>query len=220
MLQFGEQTSLTERRADDATRDVMDFLKCEYMRTHVGEEFTGVVSAVTGFGLFIQLKDLYIEGLIHVTNLNSDYYTFDPVRLRLTGERSGKSYCMGDEVNIIVASVDLEQRKIDFELVGANNGDVRRKPAKKSTPRKKPAGSKKAPRSRKPALPASPERTVRKRSIISPSPAPDPEQTSGDPFAGAKKAKKQLMDGLKKAANKIRKVKSKKAGKKKSGKNK
>ncbi len=227
LLQFGEQTSLTERRADDATRDVMDFLKCEYMRAHVGEEFTGVVSAVTGFGLFIQLNDLYIEGLIHVTNLDNDYYTFDPVRLRLSGERSGKNYCMGDEVQIVVASVDLEQRKIDFELAGGKGGEVRRKPAKKSAAYKKTAGNKKPARSRKPELAPKPDRTVRKRPILSPSPAPEsqPEQESSDPFAKAKKAKSQLMEGLRKAANKVRNAKGKKAGKKanakkKSGKNK
>jgi len=117
LLQLGEQCSMTERRADDATRDVMDFLKCEYMRSHVGEEFDGIVNSVTNFGLFVQLKDLYIEGLIHVTNLGNDFYVFDPVRHRLKGERSGVSFSMGDEIRVIVTRVDLDDRKIDFELL-------------------------------------------------------------------------------------------------------
>lgn len=117
LLQLGEQCSMTERRADDATRDVMDFLKCEYMRSHVGEEFDGIVNSVTNFGLFVQLNDLYIEGLIHVTNLGNDFYVFDPVRHRLKGERSGVSFAMGDEIKVIVTRVDLDDRKIDFELV-------------------------------------------------------------------------------------------------------
>ena len=204
LLQFGEQTSLTERRADDATRDVMDFLKCEYMRTHVGEEFTGVVSAVTNFGLFVQLKDLYIEGLIHVTNLNNDFYQFDPIRLRLNGERSGKSFGMGDELKIKVGRVDMDDRKIDFELADAGAGSSHRKAKKPKSSRE--SASRKSPRSRKPELPAKPAKKVRKREVG----AAEPEKSIKDPFAGAKKAKQQLLDGLKKAAKKIKKKPAKK----------
>lgn len=118
LLQLGEQCSLTERRADEATRDVVDFLKCEYMRAHVGETFEGVISAVTNFGLFVQLKDLYIEGLIHVSNLSNDFYSFDPVRMRLRGERSGTQFRMGDTLSVQVSRVDLDDRKIDFQLDG------------------------------------------------------------------------------------------------------
>jgi ribonuclease R len=204
LLQFGEQTSLTERRADDATRDVMDFLKCEYMRAHVGEEFTGVVSAVTNFGLFVQLNDLYIEGLIHVTNLNNDFYQFDPVRLRLNGERSGKSFGMGDELTIKVGRVDMDDRKIDFELTGNNAGSSHRK-AKKTGGANKGA-SRKPSRSRKPELPGQPEKKVRKRKVDS----NEPSKSIKDPFAAAKKAKQQLIDGLKKAAKKVKKKPAKK----------
>ncbi|WP_434153915.1 ribonuclease R [Pseudomonas sp. JZ134] len=114
--QLGEQCSMTERRADEATRDVANWLKCEYMRDRVGETYPGVITAVTGFGLFVELSDIYVEGLVHVTALPSDYYHFDAVHHRLSGERSGRSYRLGDLVEIVVARVDLDERKIDFEL--------------------------------------------------------------------------------------------------------
>ncbi|WP_444934710.1 ribonuclease R [Microbulbifer sp. JTAC008] len=116
MLQLGEQCSLTERRADDATRDVLSWLKCEYLQDHVGETYSGVISAVTGFGLFVELDDLYVEGLIHVTALPKDYYRFEQAHQRLIGERSGKRYHLGDSVTVQVARVDLEERKVDFTL--------------------------------------------------------------------------------------------------------
>ncbi|WP_455230156.1 ribonuclease R [Geopseudomonas aromaticivorans] len=114
--QLGVQCSMTERRADEATRDVVNWLKCEYMRERVGERFPGVVTAVTGFGLFVELTDIYVEGLVHVTALPGDYYHFDPVHHRLSGERSGRSFRLGDTVEVLVARVDLDERKIDFEL--------------------------------------------------------------------------------------------------------
>lgn len=114
--QLGEQCSMTERRADEATRDVVNWLKCEYMREHVGEAFPGVVSAVTGFGLFVELTDIYVEGLVHITALPADYYHFDPMHHRLAGERSGRSFRLGDTVEVLVARVDLDERRIDFEL--------------------------------------------------------------------------------------------------------
>ncbi|WP_271409457.1 ribonuclease R [Pseudomonas sp. Q1-7] len=116
LFQLGEQCSMTERRADEATRDVTNWLKCEYMRDRVGETFPGVISAVTGFGIFVELIDIYVEGLVHVTALPGDYYHFDPVHHRLSGERSGRSFRLGDEVEVVVARVDLDERKIDFEL--------------------------------------------------------------------------------------------------------
>lgn len=119
MVEFGEQCSMTERRADDAVRDAVEWLKCEYMLDKVGEEFDGTVSAVTGFGLFVALREVYVEGLIHVTNLPNDYYHFDPVGQRLAGERSGRSFRLGDSVRVRVARVDLDERKIDFEPIEA-----------------------------------------------------------------------------------------------------
>lgn len=117
MAAFGTRCSLTERRADEATREVNSWLKCEYLREHVGTEFEGVVSAVTGFGLFVELNDLYIEGLVHVTSLPGDYYRFDPAQQRLVGERTGRSFQLGAAIKVLVASVNLDERKIDLEPV-------------------------------------------------------------------------------------------------------
>ena len=109
--------SMTERRADEATRDAMLWLKCEYMREHVGEEFDGLVSGVAGFGLFVQLQDLYVEGLVHVTALANDYYKLDGPHQRLVGERSKRAYSLGDRLRVRVVRVNLDERKIDLELV-------------------------------------------------------------------------------------------------------
>lgn len=117
LAQLGEDCSMTERRADEATRDVVNWLKCEYMRDRVGETFPGVITAVTGFGIFVELTDIYVEGLVHVTGLPADYYHFDPMHHRLAGERSGRIFRLGDSVQVRVARVDLDERKIDFELV-------------------------------------------------------------------------------------------------------
>ncbi|MBC8519853.1 MAG: ribonuclease R [Gammaproteobacteria bacterium] len=114
MVRLGEQCSTTERRADDATRDATDWLKCEYMMDHVGEEFSGVVSGVTGFGLFVTLDDIFVDGLVHITALQNDYYHFDPVRHQLTGEQGGRQFRLGDTIRVQVARVDLDERKIDF----------------------------------------------------------------------------------------------------------
>jgi ribonuclease R len=117
MAAFGERCSLTERRADEATREVNSWLKCEYLREHVGTEFEGVVSAVTNFGLFVELNDLYIEGLVHVTSLPGDYYRFDHAQQRLVGERTGRSFQLGAPIKVLVAAVNLDERKIDLEPV-------------------------------------------------------------------------------------------------------
>ncbi|MEH6588465.1 MAG: ribonuclease R [Halioglobus sp.] len=119
MVVFGEHSSMAERRADDATREVNAWLKCEYLQDHVGDEFGGVITAVTSFGLFVELNDLYIEGLVHITALPGDYYNFDKAKQRLTGERTGRSFQLGGAVKVQVARVDLDDRKIDLELLGA-----------------------------------------------------------------------------------------------------
>lgn len=116
MASFGEQCSFTERRADDATRDVISWLKCEFIKDKVGEVFDGIVSSVTGFGLFVELKDVYVEGLVHVTSLPEDYYRFDAAHHRLVGERTRKVFRLGDELSVQVVRVNLDERKIDFEL--------------------------------------------------------------------------------------------------------
>jgi ribonuclease R len=114
---YGEQCSMTERRADDATRDVADWLKCEYMQDHVGEELDGVIANVTGFGFFVRLTELHIDGLVHISSLANDYYQFDPIGQRLIGESFGAIYRLGDAVKVKVLSVNLDDKKIDFELV-------------------------------------------------------------------------------------------------------
>ncbi|MGB9429416.1 MAG: ribonuclease R [Gammaproteobacteria bacterium] len=117
MENLGSHCSMTERRADEATRDAMDWLKAEYMQDKVGEEFDGLITGVLPFGVFVQLKDLYVEGLIHVTSLPSDYYSHDPVGHRLVGERSGRIYRLTDPIRVRVSRVNLEEHKIDFEPV-------------------------------------------------------------------------------------------------------
>jgi ribonuclease R len=116
MQSLGEHCSMTERRADDATRDAVDWLKCEYMLDKVGEEYEGIVSSVTSFGIFVELKEIYVEGLVHITALQNDYYHFDPAGHRLRGERTGRMYRLGDQVRVRVVRVDLDERKLDFEL--------------------------------------------------------------------------------------------------------
>ncbi|WP_275723070.1 ribonuclease R [Vibrio furnissii] len=114
---YGEQCSMTERRADDATREVSDWLKCEYMQDHVGEELEGVIANVTGFGFFVRLTELHIDGLVHISTLANDYYQFDPIGQRLIGESFGAIYRLGDVVKVKVLAVNLDDRQIDFELV-------------------------------------------------------------------------------------------------------
>ena len=113
---MGEHCSMTERRAEDATRDAMLWLKCEYMQDKLGEVFEGVVSGVTSFGLFVELTGVYVDGLLHVTSLAKDYYHFDIIGHRLIGKRGGRVYRLGDVLKVVVARVDLDERKIDLEL--------------------------------------------------------------------------------------------------------
>ncbi|MGV6808169.1 MAG: ribonuclease R [bacterium] len=143
----GEQASMSERRADEATRDVENWLKCEFMLEHVGDEFDGVVASVTGFGLFVQLTEFFVEGLVHITGLPRDYYVHESAHHRLVGERSGRVFGLGERLRVRVARVNLEERKIDFDLVEsaarpARSGREQAKsPARKtaSAPRKRPA---------------------------------------------------------------------------------
>jgi ribonuclease R len=138
MLSIGEYCSMTERRADDATREAIDWLKCEFMYSRVGEEFDGIVTSVTSFGLFIELSDIYVEGLLHVTSLKGDYYHFDPIKHILRGERTGTIYRLGDQIQVRVARVDLESRQIDFALIDEVLVKKPAKSAKKAAkPRKK-----------------------------------------------------------------------------------
>jgi predicted RNA-binding protein with RPS1 domain len=132
LVAAGEHCSMTERRADDATRDVTLWLKCEYLRHHIGDEFAGVVASVTRFGMFVELTDIYMEGLVHISALPSDYYHFDQASQRLVGEHTRKTYQLGDAVRVQVARVDLDDRKIDLEIVGEVTPGAGRRGNKKS----------------------------------------------------------------------------------------
>ncbi|WP_434928152.1 ribonuclease R [Shewanella sp. HL-SH2] len=118
---LGEECSTTERRADEATRDVSDWLKCEYMQDHVGDDFDAVIASVTNFGLFVRLNDLFIDGLVHISSLASDYYQFDAMRQRLVGENTRQVYQVGDPVSVKVAAVNLDDRQIDLIMIGDNS---------------------------------------------------------------------------------------------------
>ncbi len=113
----GLHCSANERRADEASRDVEAWLKCKYMREHLGEEYSGVVSAATSFGIFVTLDAMYVEGLVHITELGGEYFKFDEARQELRGERTGIRYSIGTRVRVQVSRVDLDGRKIDFRLV-------------------------------------------------------------------------------------------------------
>jgi ribonuclease R len=116
--ELGAHCSQTERRADDATREVSAWLKCHYMRNRVGEEFEGSVTAVTGFGIFVALDRVYVEGLVHISELGQDYFHFDAARHRLLGDRTKKSFRLADRVKVKIVRVDLETSRIDFVLAG------------------------------------------------------------------------------------------------------
>lgn len=117
LAEAGEHYSQTERRADEASRSVTMWLKCHYMQQHLGEEFDGIISAVTEFGLFVTLKDLYVDGMLHVSQLGDDFFVYNQPSQSLIGQSRGQVFGLGDEVRIKVAGVQLEERKIDFELV-------------------------------------------------------------------------------------------------------
>lgn len=127
----GSHCSMTERRADDATGEVTDWLKCEFMMDKVGQEFTGIISGVTNFGIFVELAEVYVEGLVHISNLPGDYYQFDPVKHALEGEHTGRRFRLGDPIKIKVARVDLDQGQIDFVLTEKTE-KTKKRPTKKA----------------------------------------------------------------------------------------
>jgi ribonuclease R len=150
MLGFGEHSSTTERRADDATRDAIDWLKCEYMLDKVGETYAGIITGTTSFGIFVELQDIYVEGLVHVTALGNDYYHFDPTRHWLMGERTNRIFRLGDPVSIKVVQVNLDERKIDFELNEKKTGKGKKQ--HKGEGEKTGKGKKQQKRGRKSAI--------------------------------------------------------------------
>ena len=128
----GDHCSMTERRADDATRDALAWLKCEFMLEKIGETFDATITGVAAFGVFVTLDGVFVEGLVHVSMLGSDYFHFDPVRHRLGGERSRRSFRLGDRMRVRVASVDLDERRVDFEPAGTDH--ARREHGRRGAP--------------------------------------------------------------------------------------
>ncbi|AMK75069.1 MULTISPECIES: ribonuclease R [Methylomonas] len=162
MVLLGEHCSANERRADDATRDVVSWLKCEYMMDKIGEEFDGVISAVTGFGFFVELQSIYVEGLVHIASLVQDYFAFDASKHQLYGERTGVRYRLGDMVKIRVVRVNLDDKKIDFELMQLGKKIAK---TKSSSSRKKvEAGAKVAKSDKDKKAPNKPKAKRRRRS--------------------------------------------------------
>jgi len=143
LLLMGEECSMCERRADEATRDVDAWLKCEFMLDKLGQTFTGVINSVMGFGFFVMLNEVFIEGLVHVTALRNDYYHYDEQSHCLCGERSKKRYSLGDEITVVVACVGLDERKIDFvleETLSQKDGKIKKLKNKKRKKSKKNNG--------------------------------------------------------------------------------
>ena len=143
----GAHCSANERRADEASRDVEAWLKCRYMRERLGEEFSGTVTAVTSFGVFVTLDALYVDGLVHITELGGEYFRFDEVKQELRGERSGIRYCIGARVRIQVSRVDLDGRRIDFRMVRESDADRPTGVTKSARPASAPVAGKAGGRS-------------------------------------------------------------------------
>ena len=159
MAEIGDHCSTTERRAEEASRDVVAWLKCEFMQDHIGGTYEGVITGVTSFGLFVELAGIHVEGLVHITSLPQDYYDFDSVNHRLLGRKGGLAYNLGQVISVVVGAVNLDERKIDFQIdkskigfsggrganKGHSKGNKRRKPKseKQSMKRKRKAAAKK-----------------------------------------------------------------------------
>jgi ribonuclease R len=187
VIELGEHCSLTERRADQATRDVTDWLKCEFMQDHVGDTFKGVISTVTNFGLFVRLSQFHIEGLVHITSLGRDFYHYDDVRMCLTGENTGVKFRVGDVVEVQVAAVNLDDKKIDLSLSGEKKVSQHTKPLKVNKQRKGKPGEKSASVSSS----VNKEPTVNKNKNKKPTQGNSQNSTEDKPKAAKRKARKK-----------------------------
>ncbi|MGR5196408.1 ribonuclease R [Vibrio rotiferianus] len=176
---YGEQCSMTERRADDATREVADWLKCEYMQDHVGDELDGVIANVTSFGFFVRLTELHIDGLVHISTLANDYYQFDPIGQRLIGESFGNIYRLGDAVKVKVLAVNLNDKQIDFELIETS----RKLRGKGKTAKKRAADAKRKAKEKKRAATKGGTRAT---PAIEPTKRPEPAEAEKPRKNGAK----------------------------------
>ncbi|MCK5881096.1 MAG: ribonuclease R [Sinobacterium sp.] len=169
LVNFGEHCSMAERRADDATRDVSAYLKCEYLSHELGKTFHGTINAVTGFGFFVELDDIYVEGLVHVSNLGTEFFHYEQGMQRLIGENSRTTYQLGGRVEVVVSKVELEDRKIHLELLGLTKA----KPSNKHKEKRGGAGK---------------PRRGNKNTSVSASPKPTAQDDKKD---GVKKRKKK-----------------------------
>ena len=190
MVAYGMHCSMSERRADDATRDVESWLKCEFLQDHVGDEFDGIIAAVTSFGLFVELQPIYIEGLVHISALPGDYYSFDASHQRLVGERSGRSYKLGGRVRVQVARVDLDDKKVDLEMIDSKppEGGASRKSRK---PAGKKAASGRSGQGKKSDAPAKKSAAPKKKSTAASTSAADPEQPAPAPAAKSRRRRRR-----------------------------
>jgi ribonuclease R len=173
--EIGLHCSMTERRADEATRDVVAWLKCFYMQDRIGEEFEGSVSAVVPFGLFVALDDIFVEGLVHISDLGQDYFHYDETRHELLGERTGKSFRLSDRVRVQLARVDMETNKIDFRLLEGTGRPTERKgkTGRDQTARRSDDGA--PPAAAKTAAPPADEPELQWRELYKPKPVPESE---------------------------------------------
>ena len=212
MAALGEQCSMTERRADDATREVDAWLKCEFLKDRIGEEFEGVIAAVTNFGVFVELSDLYIEGLMHVSALPGDYYHFDQAKQRLIGERTRQVFQLGGALTVRVARVDLDDRKIDLELAGVAPSRRGKASKRRSVDEPDQDSRVKKSRRRKNASPGENPSGARGRKSKKPSKSaqsPKPGKvkkptTSGQPATASKASTAKRRSGKKSPASKKR----------------
>ena len=195
MVEKGKHCSMTERRADEATRDAMDFLKCEFMSHRIGEVFSGRIANITNFGFFVTLDDIYIDGLVHVSALTNDYYHYNAETFTLNGERSGTRFALMDAVEIQVAKVDIEERKIDFELL-VHKGKVLQENSKSKKPAKKIAK----------AITAKAEKAADKKTAKTAT-----KKSAGAPLTKAEKREKAAQNKTEKTATSKKTAKSAKA---------
>ncbi len=130
---IAEHCSTTERRAEEASREVISYYKLQYLQAHVGDSFTGVVTGVSSFGFFVELDEIFTSGLVHVTSLADDFYFYDPLKQQLIGERSGKLYKVGRRIEVQISRVDLEEKKLDLIIVGQSNSSSKKSKYKKRT---------------------------------------------------------------------------------------
>jgi len=198
---IGLHCSATERRADEATRDVEHWLKCFYMKERIGEEFDGTISGVTAFGIFVALDEVYVEGLVHVSELGADYFQFDNIKHQMLGERTGQRFRLGDRVRVRLVRADLESNRIDFVLVPPEGRPAARRPAAKTTgAAPAPANRAGSRRGGKPTQgkPAAKGQVVTKAAEEKPAPAKKAAGKKAAPTkkaSGAKKAPKKAAGG-------------------------